>query len=143
MPAIFEFSLRVQPQEIDDQGHVSNVEYLRWLQDAAVEHSAAQGWPKERYLAEGAVFVVRSHHIEYLQPAFLGEELKVITWVNNFQKFTTLRKYLVVRVTDQTVLAKAETTWAFITWPKRLPKRFPPALVEAFVVVPQDQEPHH
>lgn len=141
MPAIFEFLHTVQPHEIDDQGHVGNVEYLRWLQDAAVEHSAAQGWTKERYLKTGAVFVVRSHRIEYLQPAFAGDEVKVVTWVNSFGKLTTLRKYLVVRPTDQTVLAKAETNWALISWPKRLPKRCPPELVEAFVLVPEDQEP--
>ena len=141
MPAIFELSRTVQPHEIDDQGHVGNVEYLRWLQDAAVEHSTAQGWTKERYLAAGAVFVVRSHQIEYRQPAFVGDEVKVVTWVNSFSKFTTLRKYQVVRPRDNVVLVKAQTTWAFISWPQRIPKRCPPGLIEAFVLVPEDQEP--
>ncbi len=140
MPVIFELRHTVQPHEIDDQGHVSNIEYLRWLQDAAVEHSAAQGWPKERYLATGAVFVVRSHQIEYLQPAFVGEEVKVVTWVNGFGKFTTVRKYQVVRERDNLLLSKAATTWVFISWPKRLPKRCPRELIEAFVIVPEDQE---
>ena len=140
MPALFELRHTVQPHEIDDQGHVGNVEYLRWLQDAAVEHSAAQGWPKERYLAFGAVFVVRAHQIEYLQPAFVGDEIKVVTWVSSFSKFTTVRKYQVLRERDNLLLAKAATTWAFISWPKRLPKRCPPELVEAFVCVPEDQE---
>lgn len=141
MPAVFDLRHTVQPSEIDDQGHVGNVEYLRWLQDAAVEHSAVQGWPKERYLELGAVFVVRSHQIEYLQPAFAGDEVKVVTWVSSFQKFTTLRKYQVIRERDNLLLAKAATNWAFISWPNRLPKRFPPELVEAFVLVPEDQEP--
>ncbi|TXT23299.1 MAG: acyl-CoA thioester hydrolase [Planctomycetota bacterium] len=141
MPAVFELRRTVQPHEIDDQGHVGNVEYLRWLQDAAVEHSAAQGWPKERYLEFGAVFVVRSHQIEYLQPAFAGDEVKVVTWVNSFHKFTTVRKYQVIRERDSLLLAKAATNWAFISWPNRLPKRFPPELVAAFVQVSEDQEP--
>ncbi len=141
MPAIFELRRTVQSSEIDDQGHVGNVEYLRWLQDAAVEHSAAQGWPKERYLEFGAVFVVRSHQIEYLQPAFAGDEIKVVTWVSSFHKFTTVRKYQVVRERDNLLLAKAATNWAFINWPNRLPKRFPKELIEAFILVPEDQEP--
>lgn len=141
MPAIFEFSHTVLPHEIDEQGHVGNVEYLRWLQDAAVEHSAAQGWTKERYLEVGAVFVARSHQIEYLRPAFLAEELKVVTWVSHFGKLTSLRKYLVVRSSDNAVLAKAQTNWAFINWPSRIPKRCPPELVEAFVLVPEAEEP--
>ena len=141
MSAIFEFRHTVQPSEIDGQGHVNNIEYLRWMQDAAVEHSAVQGWTAERYLAIGAVFVVRSHQIEYLQPAFVGDEIKVVTWVNNFGKFTSLRKYRVVRERDNLLLASASTNWAFISWPRRLPKRFPSELVDAFVVVPEDQEP--
>src|SRR5690349_13293456 len=103
MPAVFEWRHTVQPHEIDDQGHVGNVEYLRWLQDAAVEHSAVQGWTKERYLAAEAVFVARSHQIEYLQPAFVGDEVKVVTWVNHFGKCTTLRKYRVVRERDHSL----------------------------------------
>src|SRR5262245_58267993 len=123
MPAVFELRHIVQPHEIDDQGHVGNIEYLRWLQDAAVEHSAVQGWPKERYLAVAGVFVVRSHQIEYLQPAFVGEEVKVVTWVSSFSKLTTARKYQVIRERDHVILVRAMTTWAFISWPKRLPKR--------------------
>ena len=141
MPAIFEFPHTVQPEEIDGQGHVNNIEYLRWLQDAAVEHSAAQGWTTERYRTAGAAFVVRSHLIEYLQPAFAGDEVKVVTWVSNFGKLTSLRKYLVVRPSDNSVLVKAQTNWAFLSWPQRRPKRCPPELVGAFVIVPEDQEP--
>ena len=141
MPTVFEWRHTVQPHEIDDQGHVGNVEYLRWLQNAAIEHSAAQGWPKERYLAAGAVFVVRSHQIEYLQPAFTNDEIKVVTWVSNFRKFTTLRKYQVIRERDNLLLAKAATNWALISWPKRIPRRFPPELVEAFDLVSVNQEP--
>ena len=84
---------------------------------------------------------MRAHQIEYLQPAFVGDEIKVVTWVSSFSKFTTVRKYQVLRERDNLLLAKAATTWAFISWPKRLPKRCPPELVEAFVCVPDDQEP--
>lgn len=141
MPAFFEFSHTVQPNEIDGQGHVNNVEYLRWLQDAAIEHSAAQGWTTERYRTTGAVFVVRSHLIEYLQPAFVGDEIKVVTWVSTFGKLTSLRKYLIVRPSDNTVLVKAQTNWAFISWPQRTPRRCPPELIEAFELVAESQEP--
>ncbi len=141
MPAIFEFPHTVQSHEIDGQGHVNNVEYLRWLQDAAVAHSAAQGWTTERYQAAGAVFVVRSHLIEYLQPAFVGDEIKVVTWVSTFGKITSLRKYLIVRPSDNTVLVRAQTNWAFISWPQRTPRRCPPELVAAFELVAESQEP--
>jgi acyl-CoA thioester hydrolase len=36
---------------IDRQGHVNNLAYVAWMQDVAIEHSAAAGWPMQRYLA--------------------------------------------------------------------------------------------
>jgi acyl-CoA thioester hydrolase len=34
----FSHSFRVSPDEIDEQGHVNNVAYLRWIQEVAVAH---------------------------------------------------------------------------------------------------------
>ena len=51
---IHEYRLVVTPASIDEQGHVNNLEYIRWMQEAAVAHSAAQGWPGSRYLELGA-----------------------------------------------------------------------------------------
>ena len=45
------------PESIDAVGHVNNREYLRWMEEIAVEHSAAQGWPMERYFAGGNAWV--------------------------------------------------------------------------------------
>ena len=45
MPAIYCHSHVVRDDEIDGLGHVNNLHYLKWMQDAAVAHSAAQGWP--------------------------------------------------------------------------------------------------
>jgi acyl-CoA thioester hydrolase len=141
MPAVYEHLHRVRDEEIDEQGHVGNLHYLRWMQTAAVAHSAVQGWPTERYLQSGAAFVVRSHQIEYLQSAYAGQELVVLTWVSNFSKATTIRKYKVVRQDDGLVLAKAATNWALVSLKHRVPRRIPPELVEAFEVVSEDREP--
>ena len=141
MAAIYEHFLVVTPAAIDEQGHVNNLEYIRWMQEAAVAHSAAQGWPGRRYLELGAGWVARSHWIEYLQPGFAGDELVVYTWVSNFRKVRSLRKYKIVRTRGQTVLAVAETDWAFIGLQNRVPRRVPPEVIDAFVVVPPEQEP--
>ena len=135
MPAIFEHPLIVSEEEIDGQGHVNNLEYLRWMQDAAVAHSAAQGWGSKRYIAVGAGWVVRSHRIEYLQSALLGDELIVFTWVASFQKVRSLRKYQVIRKSDGVTLAKAETDWVYIGLEHRVPRRVPDELIDAFEVV--------
>ena len=37
-PEIFELPITVLASDIDQLGHVNNVTYLRWVQDAAVAH---------------------------------------------------------------------------------------------------------
>jgi acyl-CoA thioester hydrolase len=115
----------VLPEEIDTLGHVNNLNYLKWMIAAAVGHSAANGWPPERYL----------------QPAFLGEEIRVHTWVASFNKVTCLRKYKAVRMKDSVVLATGETGWAFLGLDPYQPRRIPPELAGAFVLVPPSDEP--
>jgi len=141
MPEIYQHRLIVPSDAIDGQGHANNVEYVRWMQDAAIAHSDAQGWTAERYRQLGAGWVVRTHKIEYLQAAFAGDEVTVYTWVSNFRKIRSLRKYKIVRAADETVLAVAETDWAFIVHDRRVPRRIPPEVAQAFVVVLEENEP--
>jgi acyl-CoA thioester hydrolase len=141
MPAIYEHKLIVPPEAIDVQGHASNLEYLRWTLKAAVAHSSAQGWPPERYQAEGAGWVVRSHRIEYLSPAFAGDAITVFTWVAGFRKIRSLRKYKLVREADGAVLSRAETEWAYIGLAHRAPRRVPAELAYAFTIVAEEDEP--
>ena len=136
MPAVYEHAHTVRPNEIDEQGHVGNVHYVNWMQAAAVAHSSAQGWTPDRYRESGATWVVRSHLIEYLRPAFEGEPVVVRTWVADFRKVTSLRKYHILRETDGALLATAETNWAFVSAGTGTPKRIPPELIAAFEVAP-------
>ncbi|MEM7230919.1 MAG: acyl-CoA thioesterase, partial [Planctomycetota bacterium] len=114
MPAIYEHSLAVAASDLDEQGHANNVEYVRWMQTAALAHSAEQGWPPERYQELGSTFVVHSHRITYKRPSYEGDEVVVRTWVANFRRAFSLRKYKFVRASDETELARAETDWAFV-----------------------------
>jgi acyl-CoA thioester hydrolase len=141
MPAIYEHELVVRQDDIDVWGHVNNLVYLRWMQDAAVAHSAARGWPTSKYLELGAGWVVRSHQIEYRQPAFVDEPIVVRTWIANFKKIQSLRKYQILRADDDTVLAVAETNWAFIGLEHRVPRRVPGEIIDSFVLVEPANEP--
>ncbi|MGE0606917.1 MAG: acyl-CoA thioesterase [Pirellulales bacterium] len=139
MPAIYEHAHVVAPDEIDILGHASNVAYITWMQSAALAHSAAQGWPGEAYQQLGLGWVVRSHQITYQRPALAGDELVVRTWVANFKRVTSLRRYDILRRADGKMLASAATDWAFINYNTRLPTRVPPEVIAAFELV---QNPH-
>jgi len=97
---------------IDENGHVNNVAYVQWMQDIAVEHYSSIG----DVTAQGpnATWVVREHRIEYLLPAFEGEEIEIKTWVENIRRVRSLRKYEFVRKSDAKLLVKGETDWVYV-----------------------------
>jgi acyl-CoA thioester hydrolase len=133
----------VPPDAIDQQGHVSNLAYVAWMQDVAIEHSAAAGWPMERYLQLGAGWVVRSHFIEYLRPVFAGERLAVHTWVPRFDQRSQPRRYLFVRGNDRRLVAEAETRWVFVDLATGRRRPLPPELLDAFEPLPDEQVVRH
>src|SRR5258708_38104922 len=111
--------------DIDELGHVSNVVYVRWIQEIAKAHSTAVGWDYERYRALGAAFVVHKHVVEYRAPSFAGDRLGRITWVESFSAATSERKTRIVRVTDDRELVRASTTWALVSVEGGRPRRIP------------------
>jgi acyl-CoA thioester hydrolase len=129
----------VSEDAIDVNHHVNNLEYLRWMQDIAVEHSAARGWPLARYQATRTAWVVRSHSIEYLRPAFAGDLLSLLTWVADLRPRSSLRKYLVWRASDRQILAQAETLWVFVDVGTGRARAIPEELRSSFEVV---SDPH-
>ena len=138
MAAVFQYEHTVGGDEIDRLGHASNVAYVEWMQAAALAHSAAQGWPAERYWALGLGWVVRSHTIEYLLPARAGDVVVVETWVATMRKATSQRSYRIRRKSDGTVLATAQTRWAFVNYATGQPVRIPPEIAQSFQVVAQE-----
>jgi acyl-CoA thioester hydrolase len=126
-----EYEFDVPASAIDDNGHVNNVEYVRWMQDAAVRHFESVGG-NPIMDAAGATWVVRSHHVEYLRPALRGERIRVRTWVQDFRRVMSLRKYEFSRAGDGTVLAKGETEWVFVDAKTGRPKSIPAELQALF-----------
>jgi acyl-CoA thioester hydrolase len=137
---IYSKRFAVPAAAIDRQGHVNNLAYVAWMQDVAIEHSAAVGWPMDRYLTLGAGWVVRSHFVEYLRPAFAGEQLAVHTWLPEFTQRSTPRRYLFVREDNRQLLAQAETRWVFVDLATGRLRALPEELIAAFEVVPDETE---
>lgn len=136
MPRIFRQEFIVSEDAIDDFGHVNNQRYVAWMQEVATAHSAANGWPMERYLQIGAAWVVRSHFIEYLRPAFAGDALEIYTWAASLALREVTRKYWFLRAGQ--ILARAETKWVYVDIKSGRPKRIPEELLASFEAMPDD-----
>jgi len=133
MITYFKYPHIVTKSEIDDLDHAGNFHYIKWMQEAAVAHSTANGWSARRYIELGAGWVVRSHNVTYLKPAFEGDSVVVRTWVSNMRGVTSLRSYEILNDEGET-LAKAETDWAFINYRKQKPTRIPKEVSDCFAI---------
>src|SRR5881392_4216625 len=106
--ARFEMIVPVLPGDIDEQNHVNNAVYLRWVQDVATAH-----WKSLASVeAQNAIgWVVLRHEIDYRLPACLGDEIVLRTWVGQasrlkFERFTEIQRKI-----DNQLLAQARTLW--------------------------------
>jgi acyl-CoA thioester hydrolase len=105
---VFEMIVVVLPGDIDEQKHVNNTAYLRWVQEVATAH-----WRQLASVeAQQAVgWVVLRHEIDYKAPAAFGDEIMLRTWVGKatrltFERFTEIR-----RKGDRQLLSQARTLW--------------------------------
>jgi len=127
---IYTRSFIIPPDAIDENGHVNNVVYVQWMQDIAVEHYSAIGGIETQ--GNAATWVVREHKIEYLLPAFAGEEIEIHTWVENIRRVRSLRKYEFIRRSDGKLLVKGETDWVFVDAKTGKPRAVPDSMFELF-----------
>jgi acyl-CoA thioester hydrolase len=132
MPIQFAHEFDVPPEAIDINRHVNNVEYVRWMQDIAVAHFDSVGG-RAVTSAAGTLWVARSHTIEYLKPAVLGDRLRVVTWVEGFRRVSSVRKYEFIRGADGVVVARGQTEWVYVDSETGRPRSIPADLQALFV----------
>ena len=116
----FTLPILVAPTDIDGQGHVNNVVYLRWMQEAATAHwdSAAPAALKAR-----VNWVVTRHEVDYKAPAFAGERLVARTWVGEPSGATWERFIEIRRAEDDRLLARGRSVYAALDPTTGRPRR--------------------
>jgi acyl-CoA thioester hydrolase len=125
---VFSLTFEPAPADFDDNGHVNNVVYVRWVQDMATSHWRSRASADDQ--ARWAWVVVR-HEIDYRRALLPGETAKARTWVGarSGPRFT---RYVRIDGPDGEVCAQAASEWCLLDIQTRRPTRVPDALVEAF-----------
>lgn len=148
--------VRVRFQECDPLGHVNNTAYLGYLEQAAIDHAAAAGWPSARLQAEvGAVFLARRHEIEFVRPAYENDVLQIVTWPEAMSGARAHRVYEVRKIEadplnlppgrlvtggelsaarTSTIMVRARTEWAFVDVARGRPVRIPDIVTNDFLM---------
>ncbi len=123
----FSHSFRVFADDIDEQRHVNNVAYVKWIQDVAVAH-----WLSATTVAQREKFswIVVRHEIDYKKQAFENEKITVKTWVGkparvSWERFTEITR-------GENLLVKARSVWCLIDRETLKPTRITKELKELF-----------
>lgn len=129
----FEIPVTIGPADIDRLGHVNNVVYVRWVQDAAVAHWKARATQEQQ---EKYLWVVVRHEIEYKRAAQKDDAVIVRTWVGSASDLTFERHTEVLRARDKKILATATTVWCPVHPGTHKPVRVTPDVRERFSTSP-------
>ncbi len=123
----FSHEFSVERSDIDELGHVNNVAYVRWVQDAAVAHwlNATNEEQQAKY-----IWIMLRHEIDYKKQAFENEKITATTWVGEWTAVTCERFVEITRGTD--LLAKSRTVWCMLDRKTSKPTRISSELKDLF-----------
>ena len=121
---VYEHSIQVHPEDIDEMEHINNVVYVRWVQEVAAAHwnHRATTTLKEKY-----AWVVLRHEIDYKNPGFLLDKIRGTTWVGAYNG-ARFDRYVKI-ITENKILAEAKTTWCLLNAKNLRPTRIPEDII--------------
>jgi acyl-CoA thioester hydrolase len=122
----------VRHYECDPYGHVNNSNYLRYMEQAAFDASAAAGYDEARYIALGSLWLIHGTDIEYLQPLKHGDAVEITTWVADFRRVRSQRRYEFRRAGESALVARATSDWVYLDRQTQRPLSVPADMIAAF-----------
>lgn len=125
----FQNELIVEAKHLDAQNHVNNLEYIKWILEVSEAHWVTK---TELETREKYAWFVLDHYIQYKNQAFLGDELILKTWVENYSTVKTERHVHIIRKSDHKTLVEAKTNWCFIDRASKKPTRISRAILKPY-----------
>ena len=128
MAKLFQMSIVVTEEVLDEANHVNNVEYLRWVQEVSQQHWRSK---VNQETIQKYAWVALDHHIQYKMPAFLHEELTLRTFISANTAATCTREVEIYR--NDKLITKAKTSWCLIDNHTQKPARIPAEILDRFI----------
>ena len=126
-PAPHRFPIGIDPVDIDFMGHVNNASYLKWVQDAVVDHWRAVA-PAEAVAQH--LWVALKHEITYLKPTFLGDDVIATVLLEKVQGARAFYDTVIRR--GEEVLAEVKSSWCCLDAATLRPARVARDIVQRF-----------
>ena len=125
----FTRTFTARPADIDELGHVNNAVWVRWIQDLATAHWAAQATAEH---IDKYIWVVVRHEIDYRGNLKAGESVEGRTWIERPPTGAKFDRH-VAFTKDGRTLVEAKTTWAIIDKTMQRILRVPREVAERFL----------
>ena len=126
---IFCLTFEPTPADIDENGHVNNVVYLRWAQDMGTAHWRSLA-PAEDQAAWA--WVALRHEIDYRRALPGAATAQGRTWVSDTAQGPRFDRFIRIDGPDGQMCAQVKTTWVLIEQATGRPRRVPEQMVRLF-----------
>jgi Predicted thioesterase len=135
--APFVTAFKVGDEHIDRLEHMNNAVYLTFMEQAAWHHTEALGIGWQTYVDLDAVCVVHRHELDYLMPAYHGDELEVATWIaENDGRLKMWRAFQMRRTSDGRTIFRARSQYVTVKMSNGRACRMPQSFVGTYRAAP-------
>ena len=126
----FVWNIKVSSYDTDMNAVMSPQNMVKYLMEAAIEHSERAGYPVEKLLEMKRGWVVLNWVIRVDKYPAFGDNLEIRTWARYGSTLQATRYFIVSRNGEN--IASAASRWAFLDLEKRHPVRFSKEMEEAY-----------
>lgn len=126
---IYETSITVKSEDLDELNHVNNVRYVKWVNDIAKEH-----WLKKasKEILESHFWVLIRHNIEYKSSVVLDDIIQLKTFVTKSEGVTSTRMVHMYHKDSDKPIAISETVWCLMDVNTKRPTRISQEIAKLF-----------
>jgi len=107
----FTMRFTARAEDIDENGHVNNTVWVRWMEAIATAHWMADARPEH---VDAYVWVVTRHEIDYRGNVGEGEEVEAVTEIREGPSGARFDRHVTFCDARGKELVRAKTTWAMI-----------------------------
>ncbi|MGJ8659374.1 MAG: acyl-CoA thioesterase [Cellulophaga fucicola] len=127
---IYNKTITVTANDLDDLNHVNNVRYLQWVQDISKEHWQASA---SKEIQNNHMWVVSTHFLEYKSAAVLNDIIKVKTYIKKSEGAISIRIVEMRNAETNKLILKSKTEWCLLNAKSLKPIRVSEKIKNIFI----------
>ncbi|MBQ4347095.1 MAG: hypothetical protein IJC39_01440 [Firmicutes bacterium] len=122
----FQDSFYVKYSDCDYRGCLTPGRLLEYLQETAMHHGDALGYPISRLLADDLGFVITDFRVRFDKELMAKDHFSIITWYSKVMKMQLVRSYKIISDATGAIIGEGVSRFAFVDLKKRRPTPFKP-----------------